>query len=113
VANFNIKRIDAVNVAVGDNAQAGALASQTTIGDHVTILQDLRDLHDEMQGRAVTADEDLAVVAVSRAIDSAQAGDSRRMAEYLQRAGRWALDIATALGTEVAAAAIRSALGMQ
>ncbi len=113
MTEYNIGQINAATVAIGDQAQANSGVSHTVIGDHLTILQDLTELRDQMQSRAATPDQDLAVVAIDRAIESARAGDSQRATDYLRQAGRWALDVATAVGTEVAAAAIRSALHIQ
>jgi hypothetical protein len=65
-----------------------------------------------MHERATTPDEDIAVAAVAQAMVAAEIGSDEESQSYLKQAGKWALAVATTIGTTVAAGAIKSALGM-
>jgi hypothetical protein len=50
---------------------------------------------------------------VAQAEISATANDGPAAIKHLRAAGKWALDVATSIGTELAAAAIKAAMGLQ
>ena len=76
------------------------------------LAAELATLRAAMRERATEPGEDLAVAEVSQAQLAASDGDGPRALSHLARAGQWALGIAGAIGTSVAAAAIKSALGL-
>lgn len=57
-------------------------------------------------------EQDLAVAAIAQAEKSAKASDGPSMIKHLCAAGSWALDTAKSIGVEVAAAAIKAAIGL-
>jgi hypothetical protein len=65
-----------------------------------------------MRGQASTTEEDLAVVAVGRAIDAATKGEISGLGRHLKAAGKWALQLAASIGAGVAAGAIKSSLNL-
>ncbi|WFE60045.1 hypothetical protein [Micromonospora sp. WMMD712] len=72
----------------------------------------LKDLRAHLRKEADTAEHDESVAEVSKAQLAASAGDGPRAMTHLRQAGKWALSGATAIGTTVAAAAIKAALGI-
>jgi hypothetical protein len=111
---------------IGDHAQIGAVGKGAHV-DHVVfgmadgsqseisaaaLLEELGKLRLEMRRQATTSEEDKSIVAIGDAIASIEEGDTPRMLGHLRSAGKWAFGIATAIGTGVAAAAIKAALGV-
>lgn len=76
------------------------------------LADDLGKLRTVMRERANEPGEDLALAEVSQAQLAATDGDGPRALSHLAKAGQWALGIATAIGANLAAAAIKSALGL-
>jgi len=112
MSTFNIGSVSGQGFAIGDHATVISEAGHVTIGAcDPRLLKELSRLHDELSRISTTPEQRSAVAAVDSAI--AHADDARRMADFLKHAGRWALDVATAIGAELAAAAIRSAAGMR
>lgn len=119
-------------VTVGDkyeahgHAQIGAMgkgAKVTTVTfsgsqgevtqvDLANLIAELQALRAAMRTKASTTEEDQAVVAVGQAITAAQEGDASNLSKYLKKAGNWAMGLATSIGAELAAAAIRSTIGL-
>jgi hypothetical protein len=104
--------------AVGPGASAAGTsfaASWNQVGSAINLRQaavELRALRDALRSGESSADHDEAIGAVASAEKAALAGDGPGMLEHLKRAGKWALDCATSIGTRVAAAAIKSAVGL-
>lgn len=73
---------------------------------------DLSDLRSAMKAKATTPEDDAAVGAVAAAETAAKGGDGPKALAHLKSAGKWAFDIATKVGTTVAAAALKTALGL-
>lgn len=109
-------RVDGQAGAVGREAKAESntfnqiKASAPT--DLSTLAVELQSLRAALRERATTPDEDVAVAAVAQAMVAAEDGSDKDVQSHLKQAGRWALGVATTIGTTVAAGAIRSALGM-
>jgi hypothetical protein len=80
--------------------------------DLTQLATDLTALRAAMRERATEPDDDLALADVTRAQLAASRGDGPETLSHLERAGKWALGVATAIGAGVAAAAIKSALGL-
>lgn len=111
---------------IGDHAQIGAVGKGAHVGQILfnksegepsasamaALLDELAKLRMEMRRQAATTDEDRSIVAIGDAISSAEEGDTPRTLEHLKIAGKWALAVATSIGTGVAAAAIKAALGI-
>ena len=76
------------------------------------LADDLGKLRTAMRERANEPGEDLAVAEVSQAQLAATAGDGPQALSHLSKAGQWALGVATSIGASLAAAAIKSALGL-
>lgn len=109
-----------------DHAQIGAMGNRPRVNkvtfgnpqgkatevDLARLLQELHSLRTEMRNQASTTADDQAVVAIGQAISAAEEGDSSSLFEHLRSAGKWAIGVATAIGAELAAMAIKSALGV-
>lgn len=76
------------------------------------LKDDLAVLRAAMKSEAKEPEEDIAVAEVASAEVAASKGDGPKALEHLAKAGRWALKVATTIGTTVAAAAIQAALGL-
>lgn len=79
--------------------------------DLSVLATELTTLRGAMRERAIEPGHDLSLAEVTQAQLAAADGDGPRALSHLARAGKWALGIASAIGTGVAAAAIKSALG--
>ena len=72
---------------------------------------ELSRLRQEMKKEAVEPEQDIAVSEVAKAEQSAKSGDGSKTLEHLKSAGRWALDVATKIGSSVAVEAIKNSMG--
>jgi AbiTii len=95
----NMSFIQVLRGAIGDSSLA-ALAGE------------LERVRAEMAGQSKTAEQDAAVAAVAQAEDAAKKGDAQGVLAYLKSAGRWAMDVATGIGSSVATKAIEAAMGL-
>jgi hypothetical protein len=80
--------------------------------DLPALKNDLTALRAALKAEAKEPEEDIAVAEVAAAEVAASKGDGPKVLEHLAKAGRWALKVATEIGTLVAAAAINTALGL-
>lgn len=80
--------------------------------DLAELADELKELRAQMRLDATTTEQDEAVVAIGQAIVAAEKNDSSSVGRHLKAAGRWALGIATTIGTGVALAAIKAAAGL-
>lgn len=78
----------------------GAIAAGNTFQQIVTDLSRLRDY---MAANADTPEQQAAAEDVAKAEQAAQKQDEATMGKYLKSAGKWALDCAKEIGTDVAA----------
>jgi len=76
------------------------------------LADELKLLRSHLHQLADTPEEDEAVAEISKARAAASEGDGPRAIQHLRQAGKWALEGATAIGTSIAAAAIKAALGI-
>ncbi|MDX8353239.1 hypothetical protein [Cognatiyoonia sp. IB215182] len=74
--------------------------------------EELGALRAKMKNEAVSADHDAAVGEVAAAEISARNGDGAGALEHLSKAGKWAFDVATKIGSGVATAALKSVLDL-
>lgn len=101
--------------AVGRKAKAEGNTFSQIIqqgSDLRTLVSELEFLRSEMRRNAQSPDEDLAVAAIGQAQIGAQEGNAEATRSHLARAGIWALETASAVGTQIAEAAIRAAMGL-
>ncbi|MFZ5448148.1 MAG: hypothetical protein ACOZFS_05870 [Thermodesulfobacteriota bacterium] len=80
--------------------------------DLSTLAQELSILRQHLRAEAQTPEQDLAIGAVANAELAAKTGDGPKALEWLKKAGSWAFDAATRIGTDVAIAALKAALGI-
>jgi hypothetical protein len=85
-----------------------------TIGDHslADLANELERTRTAMLAESKSADQDNAVSAMADAEAAAKKGDAQGVFACLKRAGQWGLNVATTIGTAVAAKAIEKSLGM-
>jgi hypothetical protein len=102
---------------VGPGAQAKEFTMNQVISEGVNIqklAEELARLRAELKKRSTNeAEHDLAIGAVASAELAAKNGDRQSTSAHLARAGKWALDVATSIGTTLASAAIKAAMGIQ
>ncbi|MGN2640503.1 hypothetical protein ACTD5D_30915 [Nocardia takedensis] len=89
-----------------------AFQQQSEASDLPELAAELEQLRQHLRGRASTREEDAAVADVGAAATAAEAGDGPGAMSHLAKLGTWALGAATAIGTALAAAAIKSATGL-
>jgi hypothetical protein len=80
--------------------------------DLPALRTELTTLRQALKEQATEPDHDLTIAEVASAEIAASKGDGPTVLVHLRNAGKWALDAATAIGTAVAAAAIRAAMGL-
>jgi hypothetical protein len=80
--------------------------------DAAELARELSILRGKLKEEATEPEHDIAVGTVASAESAAKAGNGPEALKYLAKAGRWSLDIATKIGTTVAAKAIEIALGI-
>jgi len=76
------------------------------------LAQELSELRASLKSRAVEPAHDIVVAEVAQAELALTAGKPEEARTALQKAGTWALGIATSIGATVAAAAIKAAAGI-
>jgi hypothetical protein len=102
--------------AVGPNAHGHDITFnqvwtelQATI-DLTRLAEELSSLRQEMRKVALEPEQDIAISEIARAEQSAKAGDGSKTVACLKSAGKWALDVATKIGTSLAAEAIKKSM---
>jgi hypothetical protein len=109
---YNVGQAGAVGRgASAENIRFEQLWTQTE-GGAEELLAQLRRLREAMRNGATEPEHDLAVAEVAQAEVSVAKGDPDAARSHLAKAGRWALTTANAIGTALAAATIKSALGL-
>lgn len=102
--------------AMGPNANAeGNVFIQTlreAIGDAslLDLAKELETLRMAMLAEAKSGPQDEAVAAVTEAETAAKKGDSKGVLSWLKAAGKWGFDMATKIGTAIAAKAIEKSM---
>jgi hypothetical protein len=103
--------------AMGPNAKASNMSFQQIWAhscadlDLARLATELRDLRAEMKSRSTEIDHDAAIASVGAAEQAASEDDGPTVLKHLKRAGHWALEVATKIGTTVAAKALENAIG--
>jgi hypothetical protein len=104
--------------AMGPNAQAESMTFiqilREGIGENslADLASDLEKLRIAMLTESKSAPQDAAVIAVAEAEAAARKGNAKSVLASLKSAGKWAMDVATKIGTAIAGKAIEKALGM-
>jgi hypothetical protein len=102
--------------AVGDQAEAHDFTqvSNQTLGsiDMTALAAELSRLRAEARKEATEPEHDIAISEIAKAEQAAKEGQSSKVMEHLKAAGKWALDVATKLGTSVALEAIKKSTGL-
>ena len=105
--------------AVGPNAHAHDMTFNQIGGniekamDLSRLAGELATLREAMSREAAAAGHYIALGEVAKAEEAAKAKDSSKMAQSLKAAGKWALDVATKIGTSLATEAIKESMGMK
>lgn len=119
-------------IVMGDKFEASGQAQVGNMGNKATIdsitfgsqekplegidlgalLFELEILRREMRKQAVSTEEDAAVLAIGQAMSAAENEDAAGTAANLKGAGKWALGVASTIGSGVALAAIKMATGL-
>ncbi|MGV9677092.1 hypothetical protein ACWDSJ_17590 [Nocardia sp. NPDC003482] len=89
-----------------------AFSNDSKSDDLPALASELERLRQYARGLASTREEDAAVAEIGAAATAADEGDGPRVMSHLAKLGTWALGAATAIGTALAAAAIKSATGL-
>ncbi len=96
---------------LGDvNNQPGSM--DQLIGDSAKLADELVQLRAAMKQQGQTVEHDEAVLAIGKAEQAAREDDKVGALQYLRSAGKWAFDVATKIGVNVAAEAIKKASGL-
>jgi hypothetical protein len=120
VANWSVKMSDTYNVQGAAAVGPGATAKDVTINqmwqtlennDTERLANELDILRAKLKDCATDPEHDLAIGEVASAQIAAKGGDGPSAMKHLARAGTWALDTATTIGTTLAAAALKAAMG--
>jgi hypothetical protein len=125
VHNVNITQIN-----MGDSYSAGQVGAQgpgahahdinfNQVWNNISGSTNLALLADELgrlrqylKENAKEANEDIVVGNVAQAEQEAKKGNGGKVLEFLSKAGKWALDAATKIGTSVATEALKKAMGL-
>jgi hypothetical protein len=76
------------------------------------LAAELGRLLPELRSHAKEPEHEMAIGAVAAAETAAKSGNGAKTLEYLKKAGSWALGVATKIGTDVAATALKSSMGI-
>jgi hypothetical protein len=99
--------------AIGDKAQGILMNKHTSdVGDLESLMQELRQLREVMKGEASNAEQFQALAHVAEAEEEAKKGNKEKALKALQLGGKWALDVATKIGTSLAGAYLKQTLGL-
>jgi hypothetical protein len=101
------------NYHIFNTGVIGAIGSQASAFvtiDLGTLSKELGILKAQLRSLASNPQEELSVANVTLAENSSKMADSTSTYKYLKSAGKWSLDVATKIGTTVAAKAIEIAM---
>jgi uncharacterized protein YjbI with pentapeptide repeats len=101
--------------AVGPHAHAHDMTFTQIVNqleksvDLSQLAEELSKVRQAMKAEAQEAEHDMAVSDVAKAEQAAKAKDASKVVEYLQSAGKWALEIASKIGVPLAIEALKQA----
>lgn len=102
--------------AMGPNATAEGNTFIQVLRDAIgessllDLATELETLRSAMLAEAKSSGQDEAVAAVAQAEEAAKKGDAKGVLSWLKAAGKWSFDVATKIGTSVAAKAIEKSM---
>jgi hypothetical protein len=103
--------------AVGDNAEAHHfMQTSNQPPDSVdlnALARELMLLRNEAKKQATEPEHDVAVGEIAAAETAAKKGDRTSAFTHLKSAGQWTLDVATKIGTILAAEILKKELGLK
>ncbi len=118
--NEEVRVRDIYNVGQAAAVGPGARADYPTMiqfsiegADAQQLVSELAILRAELKKRSTNAEHDLVIGEVAYAELAVGKGDTPSVRKHLAQAGKWALDVATSIGTTLASAAIKAAMGIQ
>lgn len=76
------------------------------------LAKELEVLRNAMKQEASNPEHDVSIGAIAAAETAAAQGDGPKVLEHLGNAGKWALDVSTKVGVDLATAALKSSLGL-
>lgn len=102
--------------AMGKNASASnnsfqQLANNQSL-DIESLKKELEALRSYLKSEATIPEHDISVGEIAGAQAALENGNETKAIQHLKSAGKWSLDTATKIGTTVAAAAIKSSMGL-
>lgn len=103
--------------AVGPNSQASHMTFNQIWNevkesvDLAKLAEELVRLRQEMKNKAVELEQDIAISEIAKAELSAKIGNGSKTLEHLKNAGKFALDVGTKIGTNLAVEVIKKAIG--
>jgi hypothetical protein len=74
------------------------------------LAEELSRLRQEMRKDAIEPEHDIAISEIAKAEQAAKAGNGSKAVAHLKTAGKWALDVATKVGTSLAMEAIKKSV---
>ena len=112
--------VGAAQVVVGSNAKVdGGITTHGSVNSAIDTKQNLIALADELatlrkalRQQGTLPEHDIALGSVAAAENAAREGNKTGAMDHLKGAGKWCLEVATKLGVEVAASAIKSSMGI-
>lgn len=117
VNKFNNYEISGQGNIVGPNAHVHDISfnqiwNETKDGiDLNKLAEDLRTLRLKLKEEAKTLENDLSIGNIAGAESSAKKGDGPKAFEYMQKAGKWALDVACEISVPIATEVLKKLLG--
>jgi hypothetical protein len=113
VSKYDIGGIDKNYGSIGDESSTVNQGWLNSAGvEPARLALELEELKKRMTALAVTDSERASIGEVEGAISAIDSGDAGEARSRLARAGTWAVGVATSIGREVAAAAIKAAIGL-
>lgn len=81
--------------------------------DLKSLAKELSQLRAQLKIEATTPEQDIVVGSVAQAEQSASQNDGPQTFDFLAKAGKWALEVATKIGTSMAEDAIKKSIGLK
>lgn len=76
------------------------------------LVNELHALREELKKESREPEQEIAIGEVAKAEKAAKEGNGAQVIKHLNSAGKWALDVATKIGSVLAAEVIKKSLGM-
>ena len=102
--------------AIGPNAQVHDMTFNqiwNQIQGSIELLklaEELSRLRRAMKQEAIEPEQDIAISEVAKAEQAAKSGNGPKVLEHLKSAGKWALDVATKIGTSLTVEVIKKSI---